>query len=168
MAGYQATSAFSQTRYAFSRKLVYQQWSYQVYMTPKAHGQKWETNASNAMMMTDHCPHSVPRNLLQSFLCLYLIYETNSEFAEIAYRYTCGWESDTGTGFTQFTRTRNLRTYFCINYPSAALDRFKEDTKRTPSLVYRDFFLDALCEDDCLKGWQHSISERRELLLDHV
>jgi len=97
---------------------------------------------------------------------LVLSLRTDCESAEVAYRYLCGW--DTGTGFMQFIRTRRLRTYFCVNYPSSALERFKAYLNKTPSLVYRDFFLDALCADDCLKEWQFTIGQQRELLLDHV
>jgi hypothetical protein len=97
---------------------------------------------------------------------LVLSLRSDCESAEYAYRYLCGW--DTGTGFMQFIRTRHLRTYFCINYPSGALERFKAYINKTPSLVYRDFFLDALCADDCSKEWKHTIGQRRELLLGHV
>jgi hypothetical protein len=68
----------------------------------------------------------------------------------------------------QFIRTCHLRTYFCINYPSGALERFKAYLNKTPSLVYRDFFLDALCADDCLKEWGYTIGQRRQRLFDHV
>lgn len=104
--------------------------------------------------------------LTRIFCLLVLSLRTDCESAEVAYRYLCGW--DTGTGFMQFIRTRHLRTYFCINYPSGALERFKAYLNKTPSLVHRDFFLDALCADDCLKAWQYKIGQRRELLLDHV
>ncbi|PSN71711.1 hypothetical protein BS50DRAFT_234525 [Corynespora cassiicola Philippines] len=84
---------------------------------------------------------------------------------EICYRYVCGW--DTGAGITQSIRTRNTITYFCINYPSQALDRLQAYLQADPSLAYRDFFLDALCADDSLKQWQIDIGQRRSLLLYH-
>lgn len=92
--------------------------------------------------------------------------QTNCESAEVTYRYLCGW--NTGAGFMQFVRTRHLRTYFCINYPSGALERFKAYLNWAPSLVYRDFFLNMLCADDCSKEWQYTIGQRRDRLLGHV
>jgi hypothetical protein len=68
----------------------------------------------------------------------------------------------------QSTRKRNQTLYICINYPPRALDRFKSYLRQRPSLAYRDFFLDALAADDCLKEWQFSIGERREMLYIHV
>ncbi|KAF2006936.1 hypothetical protein P154DRAFT_480762 [Amniculicola lignicola CBS 123094] len=84
---------------------------------------------------------------------------------EIAYRYICGW--DTGVSFTQFVRTQYGRTYFCINYSSSALNRLKPYVDRTPSLAYRDFFIDAISADESLKEMQIDIDHRRESLIKH-
>ncbi|KAF2263761.1 hypothetical protein CC78DRAFT_266653 [Lojkania enalia] len=82
-----------------------------------------------------------------------------------SYRYVCGW--DTGISFTQFLRTHHSRTYFCINYPCLAFDRFKSYLQHNPKLAYREFFLDALAADDSLDVWQTNIGKRREMLLGH-
>lgn len=85
---------------------------------------------------------------------------------EVCYRYVCGW--DTGYGFTQLLRTRFQTIYFCINYPPEALKRFRTYLDRDVNLAYREFFLDALCADECLREWQNDIGERRNKLLEHV
>ncbi|KAF2445076.1 hypothetical protein P171DRAFT_359285 [Karstenula rhodostoma CBS 690.94] len=84
---------------------------------------------------------------------------------EMCYRYVCGW--DTGFGFTQLLRTRSQTIYFCINYPSQALKRFKMYLDRDVKFAYRGFFLDALSADECLREWQLDIGERRRRLLEH-
>jgi hypothetical protein len=40
--------------------------------------------------------------------------------------------------------------------------------KNEPSIVYRDFFVDALVADESLKQWQSEIGKRRELLQSYV
>ncbi|KAF2828409.1 hypothetical protein CC86DRAFT_465246 [Ophiobolus disseminans] len=82
--------------------------------------------------------------------------------SELCYQYRCGW--DTGVSFIHSIRTRHRTTYFCINFPSYALERLKAVIKSQPSVAYRDFFLDALVADDSLKQWQFEISHRRDAL----
>ena len=72
--------------------------------------------------------------------------------AEVCYRNTCGW--DTGVGYIQSIRKGNQTTYFCINYPSRALDRFMASIKTNPSIAYRDFYLDILAAEDTCKQWR--------------
>ncbi|KAF2645001.1 hypothetical protein P280DRAFT_535697 [Massarina eburnea CBS 473.64] len=82
---------------------------------------------------------------------------------EICYRAHCGW--DTGVSYIQFIRTGNHTTYFCINYPSRALDRFMALLEADPSMAYRDFYLDALAADDAQKQWRFTIGQHRNMLL---
>ncbi|KAF2745121.1 hypothetical protein M011DRAFT_527898 [Sporormia fimetaria CBS 119925] len=84
---------------------------------------------------------------------------------EFAYRYICGW--DRGVSYIHFLRTEHTRTYFCINYPSRAREKITAYLKRYPEFAYRDFFLDAVAADDCLKEWHLNIGERRESVLHH-
>ena len=46
--------------------------------------------------------------------------------------------------------------------------RLKVVVDKTPSLAHRDFLLDALVADDCLKQWQHEIANRRATLQKYV
>ncbi|KAF2107878.1 hypothetical protein BDV96DRAFT_693097 [Lophiotrema nucula] len=82
-----------------------------------------------------------------------------------AYRYVCGW--DVGRSFTQFLRTRNCRTYFCINYPTSAREQLALHLKQTPTLIYREFFIDALAAAETLRRWRDLIAQRRESLFAH-
>ncbi|KAF1947773.1 hypothetical protein EJ02DRAFT_390991 [Clathrospora elynae] len=81
---------------------------------------------------------------------------------EICYQYRCGW--DTGVSFIHFVRTQSHSTYFCINYPAHGMTRLRTIVKSNPSLLHRDFLLDALVADDSLKQWQHEIGNRRDVL----
>ncbi|KAF2271805.1 uncharacterized protein EI97DRAFT_243409 [Westerdykella ornata] len=81
----------------------------------------------------------------------------------MCYRYLCGW--DVGVSFTQFIRTRGEVTYFCINYPSRAREKLEAYLRQHPSYAYREFFIDAVAANDCFKGWQLVVGERRESLL---
>jgi len=83
--------------------------------------------------------------------------------SELCYQYRCGW--DTGVSFTHLIRSRRQTTYFCINYPLSAFERFQAVLKKHPHLAHRDFFLDALVADECLKQWQFEIGHRRDVLL---
>ncbi|KAH7139396.1 hypothetical protein B0J11DRAFT_42377 [Dendryphion nanum] len=84
---------------------------------------------------------------------------------EYIYQNLSGW--DGGVGFYQFTRTRLGRTYFCFNYPPRALERLRAYVERKPSLLYRDFFLDALSAQETSQSWQRMINERRLILVDY-
>ena len=86
---------------------------------------------------------------------------------ELSYRYA-RYMSPTDPGFTQFTRTRNQRTYFCFNYPTGARRRLETCLRQNPQLAYREFFLDAMACDIFLKEWKRSSAERRETLVYHV
>ncbi|KAF9740009.1 hypothetical protein PMIN01_02644 [Paraphaeosphaeria minitans] len=70
---------------------------------------------------------------------------------EMCYRYVCGW--DTGFGFTQLLRTRSQTIYFCINYPSEDLKRFKIYLNIDAQFAYCEFFPDALSADECLLSY---------------
>ncbi|KAF1959736.1 hypothetical protein CC80DRAFT_545178 [Byssothecium circinans] len=84
---------------------------------------------------------------------------------EVCYRAHCGW--DTGVGYIHSIRTSTQTTYFCVNYPSRALDRFKAALTADPENAYRDFYLDGLAADDACKQWRFTIGQRRNLLLTH-
>lgn len=83
---------------------------------------------------------------------------------EICYRYSCGWNVD--TSYIQLTRTRDLCTYFCVNYPPSAGRRLKKYLQKSPSLAYREFFLGALAADESVKAWQTVIGDRRRKLIN--
>ncbi|KAF2738089.1 hypothetical protein EJ04DRAFT_550098 [Polyplosphaeria fusca] len=83
----------------------------------------------------------------------------------ITYSYVWGW--DTGRCYTQFIRTRETCTYFCINYPSRAFERLKRYLNHDPKLIRKDFFLDTLAAADTIHAWHGLLSERREPLFSH-
>lgn len=85
---------------------------------------------------------------------------------EICYRYSCGW--NVGASYIQLTRTRDLCTYFCVNYPPSASRRLEKYLQKSPSLAYREFFLDALAADESVKTWQTVIGDRRRMLINFV
>lgn len=37
-----------------------------------------------------------------------------------------------------------------------------------PNLAFREFFIDALSADECMRKWQCNIGERRDQLLSYV
>ncbi|QDS73994.1 hypothetical protein FKW77_008635 [Venturia effusa] len=88
---------------------------------------------------------------------------------EISYRQQAGWGNQIGANallpFTQFTRTENLSTYFCINYPPRAFQRLKRHAKEDPLLLSREFFIDALAADECLRAWKSTIGATRDVLI---
>jgi hypothetical protein len=100
---------------------------------------------------------------------MFIVSSRLNDVADFAYRFVCGWDKSIETiGFMQFIRTRHQRTYFCINYPSGALDRFNAYLRISQSLVFHDLFLDALCAKYCLEKWQKTMGELRKQLLRHV
>ncbi|KAF2469542.1 uncharacterized protein BDR25DRAFT_288446 [Lindgomyces ingoldianus] len=84
---------------------------------------------------------------------------------ELSYRYQFAYNH--GMSYTQFIRTRHRHRYFCINYPDAAIQRLTAYLKQEPSLAFRPFFLDSLSADECLKGFQQDIADRRSELRKH-
>jgi hypothetical protein len=95
---------------------------------------------------------------------------------DVVYRYQCGWNERTpekrnvysSISFTQHTRAKSLSTYFCINYPTHARSRLMRYIERCPMLAHREFFLDALAADECIRAWQAVISRIRRELIVHV
>ncbi|KAJ8107400.1 hypothetical protein OPT61_g8894 [Boeremia exigua] len=97
----------------------------------------------------------------------FMKYDKNGKLLshEICYQYCCGW--DTGVSFTNAIRDKQRSTYFCINYPAGARSRirtiFQHASRR--EVLHRDFFIDSMVADDCLKQWQFDIGQRRLMLL---
>ena len=56
-------------------------------------------------------------------------------------------------------------TYFCLNYPARALQRFTEIIHKDPAQVHRKFLLDILAVSECLDAWQIVISRKRSQLV---
>jgi hypothetical protein len=69
-------------------------------------------------------------------------------------------------GYIQSIRTGNQTTYFCINYPTRALDIFMTTVKSNPSIAFRDFYLDALAAKVNSEQWRFIIGQRRNHLLE--
>jgi hypothetical protein len=65
-------------------------------------------------------------------------------------------------------RTPRQTTYFCLNYPSGAIERLERCVKQHSYVVHRNLFLDTLAADDSMKQWQYAIGQRREALHVHV
>ena len=86
--------------------------------------------------------------------------------SEHEYRFQCGFSEQ--VSFVQFTRIRQLRTYFCVNYPATALKRLKGYLEEDPRIMFREFLLDVLVQDECSKHWQRVIADCRKLVVYHV
>ncbi|KAH6872932.1 hypothetical protein BKA58DRAFT_456590 [Alternaria rosae] len=84
---------------------------------------------------------------------------------DTCYQYVCGW--DTGVSFINYIRTPNQTTYFCINCPTPTASRLRDIVESKPLLAHRDFLLDSLVADDCLKQWQLDIGSRRDKLIHY-
>ncbi|KAF3034854.1 hypothetical protein E8E11_004446 [Didymella keratinophila] len=94
----------------------------------------------------------------------YMRYERKGdkeELASVCYQYRCGL--DTGVSFIHAKRAKDAITYFCINYPSGARERFEAIVKQQDrrEVLRRHFFLDTLAADDSLKQWQFDIGRKR-------
>lgn len=87
-------------------------------------------------------------------------------FEEICYQYRCGWHA--AISYIHLVRTKSESTYFCINYPDKAFERLQLSLQNDSSVVFRDFFLDALAADASSKQWLLDINKVRDELLKTV
>ncbi|CAI6340206.1 unnamed protein product [Periconia digitata] len=84
---------------------------------------------------------------------------------EMCYRSQSGWSN--GVLYIQSIRTATQTIYFCINYPTYAMDRLIISLNFSPNVIHQDLYLDTLAAVDSCRQWREIIGLRRHKLLRH-
>jgi len=100
--------------------------------------------------------------------CIFNRNQENGSLKSVEMLYLLRSFRDPSVAYTQYIRTPHHRTYFCINYSSKARTRLANQLKLLPQRLYREFSLDALAIDQCIRRWETIVEQNREILKDAV
>jgi hypothetical protein len=86
-------------------------------------------------------------------------------FVGVHYGFWSWDKPDSAHSFVQFRTNFRTTTYFCINFPTATVQRIVQSVIMRPECAKKLFYVDVLVTDDLLINYRGAISKRNSQLI---